>query len=248
MNKQFNDDHIISLYQQGADEMPSKTLDHIILSRAEKAVESDEKSGRMMSNRWWPYSGIAAAIVAVVVLAPWQYYQDPALISVESAADSMMLPVRGSRDDTQTMSHPVRRKSAHEAHTIVNDASPASQASESKVAPLEMLADDAHIESFMVTDSTTEAALPEHRPRAVKSVSQALRGMSSTVPLSEFVNIIEKVQNKELHSAETALIKLLKEKPDYHNKIPEPLETMYQALLKNGKLTRPEQTQKHHKH
>ena len=53
-----------------------------------------------------------------------------------------------------------------------------------------------------------------------------------------------KLKSKDKAGAETLLIKLLNEKPEYHDDIPEPLEGLYLALVKSGKIERPETSSK----
>ncbi|TLX45602.1 hypothetical protein C1E24_18135 [Pseudoalteromonas phenolica] len=241
MNKQFSDDELIKLYQQNNDAMPPKHLDDTILACAADAVNDENKTfdnkvhnnkdlesklraqkATKTPNRWWQYSGLAAAIVAVAVLAPWQYYQDPMLVSVEPA----------------------------EVPAISN----AKQAQESapQIERVEMLAEDVQMERIEVTGARLERSAPEQKARAIQAVSPVMYGInlsepnieSNAKPNSKFKDILAKLENKDKAGAQSALIKLLKEKPEYHDDIPEPLEDLYLALIKSGKIERPETTSK----
>ncbi len=229
MNKQFSDDELIKLYQQNNDAMPPKHIDDAILARAADAVSGDNKSfdyinleskaraqkATKTSSRWWQFSGLAAAIVAVAVLAPWQYYQDPMLVSVESAAIS-------------------KAKQAQE--------------SAPQIERVDVLAEDVQMERIEVTGARIERAAPEQKARAVQAVSPVMYGINLSEPNAKpnavFKDILAKLENKDEAGAESALIKLLKEKPEYHDDIPEPLEDLYLALVKSGKLERPETSSK----
>jgi len=241
MSKQFSDDDLIKLYQQNNDAMPPKHIDDAILACAADAVNDENKvfdqkvfgnkalesksraqQATKTSNRWWQYSGLAAAIVAVAVLAPWQYYQDPMLVSVESA----------------------------EVPTI----SKAKQAPESapQIERVDIQAEDVQMERIEVTGSRLERAAPEQKARAVQAVSPVMYGINLSEPNAKpnakpnavFKDIVARLENKDEAGAQSALIKLLKEKPEYHDDIPEPLEDLYQALLKSGKIERPETSSK----
>jgi hypothetical protein len=238
MSKQFSDDDLIKLYQQNNDAMPPKHIDDAILARAADVVNGENKifdkkvSGNKdleskaraqkatkTSNRWWQYSGLAAAIVAVAVLAPWQYYQDPILVSVESAEVPAAMP---------------KAKQAPE--------------SAPQIERVEILAEDEQMERIEVTGARLERAAPEQKARAVQAVSPVMYGINLSEPNNElsakpngmFKEILAKLENKDEAGAQSALIKLLKEKPEYHDDIPEPLEDLYQALVKNGKIERPD--------
>jgi len=242
MNKQFSDDELIKLYQQNNDAMPPKHVDEAILARAADAVNGENKTfdkkvfgnkdleGKLrarkateISNRWWQYSGLAAAIVAVAVLAPWQYYQDPILVSVESAEVPAAMP---------------KAKQAPE--------------SAPQIERVEILAEDVQMERIEVTGARIERSTPEQKARAVQAVSPVMYSINLSEPnnelsakpngkpIAEFKEILAKLENKDEEGAQSALIKLLKEKPEYHDDIPEPLEDLYQALVKNGKIERPD--------
>ena len=236
MNKQFSDDELIKLYQQDNDAMPPKHIDDAILARAadavndekvpdNKALESKSRAQKATktSSRWWQYSGLAAAIVAVDVLAPWQYYQDPMLVSVEQVE----VPAAMSK---------------------------AKQAQEStpQIERVEVLAEDVQMERIEVTGARIERAAPEQKARAVRAVSPVMYGINLSEPNTElnakpngkFKDILAKLENKDEAGAQSALIKLLKEKPEYHDDIPEPLEDLYLALIKSGKIERRETTSK----
>ena len=235
MNKQFSDDELIKLYQQDNDAMPPKHIDDAILARAadavndekvsdNKALESKARANKAMetSNRWWQYSGLAAAIIAVAVLAPWQYYQDPMLVSVESAEVPAM----------------AKAKQAQESAT--------------QIERVEILAEDVQMERIEVTGARVERAAPEQKARAVQAVSPVMYGINLSEPNSElktkpnavFKDILAKLENKDKAGAQSALIKLLKEQPEYHDDIPEQLEDLYQALLKSGKIECPDTSSK----
>lgn len=241
MNKQFSDDELIKLYQQNNDAMPPKHIDDTILARAADAVNyenkfSDKKinykkvlerkarggKATKTSNRWWQYSGLAAAIVAVAVLAPWQYYQDPMLVSVESAEVPAMPKAKQAKESAP------------------------------QIERVNIQAEDAQIERIEVTGTRIERAAPEQKARAVQAVSPVMYGINLSEPSNElntkpnavFKDILAKLENKDEAGAESALIKLLKEKPEYHDDIPEPLEDLYLALVKSGKIERPETSSK----
>jgi hypothetical protein len=242
MNKQFSDDELIKLYQQNNDVMPPKHIDDAILACAADAVNDENKvfdqkvfgnkglegksraqKATKTSSRWWQYSGLAAAIVAVAVLAPWQYYQDPILVSVEPAEVPAAMP---------------KAKQAQE--------------SAPQIERVEILAEDTQMERIEVTGTKLERAAPEQKARAVQAVSPVMYGIHLSEPNSElktkpnvvFEDILAKLENKDKAGAQSALIKLLKEKPEYHDDIPEPLEDLYQALVKSGKIERPETSSK----
>ena len=84
MSEQLNDDEITKLYQHSSDELPPKQLDDAILSYAVEALKSKTQPVISKPNRKWHYSGIAAALVAAVVFAPWQDFISAERVSVES--------------------------------------------------------------------------------------------------------------------------------------------------------------------
>jgi hypothetical protein len=225
MNKQFSDDELIKLYQQNNDAMPPTHLDDTILARAADAVNDNnelEIKSTKTPNRWWQYSGLAAAIVAVAVLAPWRYYQDPMLVSVEPVE----VPAMG------------KAKQAPE--------------SDPQIERIEILAEDVQMERIEVTGSRLERAAPEQKARAVQPASSVMYGSnlsepnadSNGKPIAEFKDILAKLESKDEKGAQSALIKLLKEKPEYHDDIPEQLDALYQVLLKSGKIERPDTSEK----
>jgi len=241
MSKQFSDDDLIKLYQQNNDAMPPKHIDDAILACAADAVNDENKvfdqkvfgnkalesksrakEATKTSGRWWQYSGLAAAIVAVAVLAPWQYYQDSMLVSVESAE----VPAMAKAKQAQESAPQIER--------------------------VEVLADDVQMERIEVTGTRLERSAPEQKARAAQAVSPVMYGINLSEPnaklngkpIAEFKDILAKLENKDEAGAQSALIKLLKEKPEYHDDIPEPLEDLYQALLKSGKIERPETSSK----
>lgn len=241
MSKQFSDDELIKLYQQDNDAMPPKHIDDAILARAADTVNGENKNfdkkvfgnrglegnarahkATKTSSRWWQYSGLAAAIVAVAVLAPWQYYQDAMLVSVESVEVPAMPKAKQAQEST------------------------------SQIERVEIRAEDVKMERIEVTGARIERAAPEQKARAVQVVSPVMYGIDLSEPNSElktkpnavFKDILAKLENKDEAGAQSALIKLLKEKPEYHDEIPEPLEDLYQALVKSGKIERPETSSK----
>lgn len=237
MNKQFSDDELIKLYQQNNDAMPPKHIDDAILARAADAVNDENKvfdqkvfgnkalesksraqKATKTSSRWWQYSGLAAAIVAVAVLAPWQYYQDPMLVSVESAE----VPAMPKAKQAQESAPQIER--------------------------VEILAEEVQMERIEVTGARIERAAPEQKARAVQAVPPVMYGINLSEPNAKpnavFKDILAKLENKDKAGVENALIKLLKEQPEYHDDIPEPLEDLYLALVKSGKIERPETSSK----
>ncbi|RZQ52602.1 hypothetical protein C1E23_13455 [Pseudoalteromonas phenolica] len=237
MSKQFSDDELIKLYQQNNDAMPPKHIDDAILARAADTINDEnntfdkkeydnrvlERKARAQkatktSSRWWQYSGLAAAIVAVAVLAPWQYYQAPMLVSVESAEVPAMAKAKQAQESAP------------------------------KIERVEILAEDVQMERIEVTGARLERSAPEQKARAVQPVSPVMYGINLSEPNTElnakpngkFKDILAKLENKDEADAQSALIKLLKEKPEYHDDIPEPLEELYQSLVKSGKIERPE--------
>ncbi|MEQ3514520.1 hypothetical protein ABMY35_14440 [Pseudoalteromonas sp. BZB3] len=241
MSKQFSDDELIKLYQQDNDAMPPKHIDDAILARAADTVNGENKNfdkkvfgnrgleGKARaqkttktSSRWWQYSGLAAAIVAVAVLAPWQYYQDPMLVSVESAE----VPAMAKAKQAQESAPQIER--------------------------VNIQAEDVQMERIEVTGARLERAAPEQKARAVQAVSPFMYGINLSEPNAKpnakpnavFKDIVARLENKDKAGAQSALIKLLKEKPEYHDDIPEPLEDLYLALIKSGKIERPETTSK----
>ena len=237
MSKQFSDDELIKLYQQDNDAMPPKHIDDAILARAADTVNGENKNfdkkvfgnrgleGKARaqkttktSSRWWQYSGLAAAIVAVAVLAPWQYYQDPMLVSVESGE----VPAMPKAKQAQESAPQIER--------------------------VYIQAEDVQMERIEVTGARIERAAPEQKARAVQAVSPVMYGINLSEPNAKpnavFKGIVAKLENKDEAGAQSALIKLLKEKPEYHDDIPEPLEDLYLALIKSGKIERPETTSK----
>lgn len=237
MSKQFSDDELIKLYQQNNDAMPPKHIDDAILARAADAVNDEKVSDNKgleskararkatkTSSRWWQYSGLAAAIVAVAVLGPWQYYQDPMLVSVESAEVPAMPKAKQAQ----------------------------AQESASQIERGEILAEDVQMERIEVTGTRIERVAPERKSRALQPVSPVMYGINLSEPNSElktkpnavFKDTLAKLENKDEAGAQSALIKLLKEKPEYHDDIPEALEELYQALLKSGKIERPDTSSK----
>jgi len=221
MNKQFSDDELIKLYQHNNDAMPPKHLDETILARAADAVNDNnelEIKSTKTSNRWWQYSGLAAAIVAVAVLAPWQYYQDPMLVSVESVEVPAM---------------PKAKQAPERAPQIER---------------VEILAEDVQMERIEVTGARLERSAPKQKARAVQAVSPVMYGINlsepNTKPNAVFKGILAKLENKDKAGAQSALIKLLKEKPEYHDDIPEQLDALYQTLLEESKIERPNRSSK----
>lgn len=142
MNKQFNDDDITQLYMQSNDEMPPKTLDDAILAHAAAAVEAQSSPGVVNKNRRWQYSGVAAAIFAVAVFAPWQYYQAPEIVPAE--------PVIAESLTTQL----VQNSTKPQAQKVLESASP--------VEASEVLADDLQPEQFVVTGARIKHEESEH--------------------------------------------------------------------------------------
>ena len=232
MSKQFSDDELIKLYQQNNDAMPPKHIDDAILASAADAVngenkklgnielESKARAHKASKNpsRWWQYSGLAAAIVAVAVLAHWQYYQDAMLVSVESAE----VPAMAKAKQAQESAPQIER--------------------------VNIQAEDVQMERIEVTGARLERAAPEQKVRAVQAVSPVMYGINLSEPNGKphavFKEILAKLENKDEAGAQSALIKLLKENPEYHDDIPEPLEELYQALVKSGKIERPETSSK----
>ena len=233
MNKQFSDDELIKLYQQDNDAMPPKHIDDAILARAADTANSENKNfdkkvfgnrglegkaraqkATKTSSRWWQYSGLAAAIVAVAVLAPWQYYQDPMLVSVELAE----VPAMAKAKQAQESAPQIER--------------------------VNIQAEDVQMERIEVTGARLERSAPEQKARAVQAVSPVMYGINLSEPNTMLKDILAKLKSKDKAGAETLLIKLLKEKPEYHDEIPEPLEDLYQALVKSGKIERPETSSK----
>ena len=225
MNKQFSDDELIKLYQQDNYAMPPKHIDDAILARAADAVNDNnelEIKSTKTSNRWWQYSGLAAAIVAVAVLAPWQYYQDPMLVSVESVEVPAM---------------PKAKQAPERAPQIER---------------VEILAEDVQMERIEVTGARLERSAPKQKARAVQAVSPVMYGINLSEPNSELKtklnaklkDILAKLENKDEAGAQSALIKLLKEKPEYHDDIPEQLDALYQTLLEESKIERPNRSSK----
>lgn len=213
MSKQFNDDEIIKLYQQGNDEIPPKALDDAILAHASDAI-SKEQPVIVKPSRWWQYSGIAAAMVAIAVFAPWQYYQEPDFESELKSVESINKPAL-----------PQAKKTAKR---------------EPQVEMMELLADDVQLEKVEVTGSRIERAAPEQKARSVPAPPPAIPNLKGAEPRSEFNIVLAKLEEDDKNGAEQALIELLKAKPKLHDKIPEALEGLYQELLKNGKLAKPE--------
>ncbi|AIY67456.1 hypothetical protein [Pseudoalteromonas piratica] len=212
MSKQFNDEEIIKLYQQDNDEMPPKALDDAILAHASDAI-SKEQPVIIKPNRWWQYSGIAAAMVAIAVFAPWQYYQEPDFESELKSVESIDKPA------SQQAKKTAKR--------------------EPQVEMMELLADDVQLEKIEVTASKIEHAAQEQETRTVQAPPPAMLNLKGAEPLSEFKGVLAKLEKNDKNGAEQALIELLKAKPKLHDKIPEPLKGLYQALLENGKLTKP---------
>lgn len=213
MIKQFNDKEIIQLYQQGNDELPPKALDDAILAHASDAI-SKEQPVIIKPNRWWHYSGIAAAMVAIAVFVPWQYYQEPDFESELKSVESIDKPAI-----------PQAKKIAKR---------------EQQVEMMELLADDVQLEKIEVTGSRVERVAPEQKARSVPAPPSAMPNLKGIEPRSEFNVVLAKLEENDKNGAEQALIQLLVAKPDLHDKIPEPLEGLYQELLKNGKLAKPE--------
>ncbi|WP_100915599.1 hypothetical protein [Pseudoalteromonas spongiae] len=213
MSKQFNDEEIIKLFQQGNDELPPKALDDAILAHASDAI-SKEQPVIIKPNRWWHYSGIAAAMVAIAVFAPWQYYQEPDFESELKSVESVDKPAL-----------PQANKSAKR---------------EPQVEMMELLADDVQLEKIEVTGSRVERAAPEQKARSVPAPPPAMPNLKGVEPRSEFNVVLVKLEEGDKNGAEQALIELLKAKPKLHDKIPGPLKGLYQELIKNGKLTKPE--------
>lgn len=213
MSKQFDDEEIIKLYQQDNDEMPPKALDEAILAHASDAI-SKEQLVIIKPNRWWHYSGIAAAMVAIAVFAPWQYYQEPDFESELKSVESINKPAL-----------PQAKKTAKR---------------EPQVEMMELLADDVQLEKIEVTGSRIERVAPEQKARSVPAPPPEMLNLKGVAPRSEFNVVLTKLEEDNKDGAEQALIELLKAKPKLHDKIPEALEGLYQELLKNGKLAKPE--------
>lgn len=213
MSKQFNDEEIIKLYQQDNDDLPPKALDDAILAHASDAI-SKEQPVIIKPNRWWHYSGITAAMVAIAVFAPWQYYQEPDFESELKSVESIDKPAL-----------PQAKKTAKR---------------EPQVEMMELLADDVQVEKIEVTGSRVEHVVPEQKARSVPAPPPAMPNLKGVEPRSEFNFVLAKLEEGDKNGAEQALIELLKAKPKLHDKIPEPLKGLYQELLKNGKLAKPE--------
>ncbi|MCF6458615.1 hypothetical protein [Pseudoalteromonas sp. MMG024] len=213
MSKLFDDEEIIKLYQQDNDEMPPKALDEAILAHASDAI-SKEQPVIIKPNRWWHYSGIAAAMVAIAVFAPWQYYQEPDFESELKSVESINKPAL-----------PQAKKTAKR---------------EPQVEMMELLADDVQLEKIEVTGSRIERVAPEQKARSVPAPPPEMLNLKGVATRSEFNVVLTKLEEDNKDGAEQALIELLKAKPKLHDKIPEALEGLYQELLKNGKLAKPE--------
>ena len=70
MTSPIDDKQIISLYKKGANEQPSVELDQRILSYAQKRKSPRSKKVS------WSYIGLAASILFVALLAPWQWQKE----------------------------------------------------------------------------------------------------------------------------------------------------------------------------
>ena len=214
MSKQFDDEDIIKLYQQGNDELPPKSLDDAILAHASDAISKQQQPVIIKPNRWWQYSGIAAAIVAIAVFSPWQYYREP---DFESALKSV--------ESNDKPAIPQAKQAAKR---------------EPQVEMMELLADDVQLEKIEVTGSRIERVAPEQKARTVQAPPPAILNSTDVEPHTEFKVVLAKLEKNDQNGAEQALIKLLTAKPELHDKIPEPLEGLYQTLLEDGKLTKSE--------
>lgn len=214
MSKQFNDDEIISLYAQNNNELPPKELDDAILAHAFDAIESEAPSKTRKPKRLWQYSGIAAALIAVVVFAPWQYYQEEAL---ESETEI----VKSSQKSLQLQTKKVVQRAPD-------------------VEVMEAFNDDVQIEKIEVTGARVELVAPEQKARKVQAAPTMMRAKQGAEPPSAFTTVIEKLDAKDKKGAEDALIKLLEAEPKLHNKVPTSLNDFYLELLDSGKLSKPE--------
>ena len=65
MKKPLKDEDIVSLYREGATDVPPQALDDKILEYA-KAQSKRKKN-------WWPYIGLAASLALVTLIAPWRW-------------------------------------------------------------------------------------------------------------------------------------------------------------------------------
>ncbi len=178
MNKQFNDDDITQLYMQSNDELPPKALDDAILAHAAAAVEPQSSPVVVNKNRGWQYSGIAAAIFAVAVFAPWQYYQAPEIVPAE--------PVIAESLTTQS----VQSLTMPQAQKVLESAPPAEL--------MEVLADDMHTEQFVVTGSRIKHEESEQE----LALSETKKGQES----EPAVDAIDELAEEKILVAESSVV------------------------------------------
>lgn len=94
MKAPIEDKEITSLYQSDATEVPSSELDENILSYA--------KSQTVKKRNWWPQVGLAASVVFVAILAPWEWLERDQIVEMES--NSYLIKPE------KVLSEPVRKK------------------------------------------------------------------------------------------------------------------------------------------
>ncbi|MFD2176742.1 hypothetical protein [Veronia pacifica] len=63
MASEFDNEKVISTYQQHADELPPKEIDDLILIKSVRQQHT--------SRRWWSYIGAAACVGLLAILVPW---------------------------------------------------------------------------------------------------------------------------------------------------------------------------------
>lgn len=87
MTPPLNDEEVVKMYKESATETPSKETDDAILEYA-KANRVVDAKPHYIAN-WKPIFGLAATIVFVTLLTPWDWVEEPNLIHEEMQLESI---------------------------------------------------------------------------------------------------------------------------------------------------------------
>ncbi|GLQ72999.1 hypothetical protein [Vibrio penaeicida] len=87
MTPPLNDEEVVKMYKESATEAPSKETDDAILEYAKASRTVDVKPHYVVN--WKPIFGLAATIVFVTLLTPWDWVEEPNLIHEEMQLESI---------------------------------------------------------------------------------------------------------------------------------------------------------------
>lgn len=192
MNTPLKDEEIAALYKQSATAEPSKALDDKILDYA----KAQAAQGQPSTSSWWPYFGLAASVMLVVLLAPWRWLDQASDVRQESEFN-------GVRQEMADQSLP--KPTASEA-------------------PVESLQKRSESAALMAPSRMKSApALDAMEMRAAPAMTQA---MAPEVELNPFAEVETLLAKGETDKATAALKQLLTQRPELKEKLPEPLKAL----------------------